>query len=79
MNNPNGPKRWERNHNNGWVAIATPSGDGYSCTAYPKMSFQSPDWVSYGISELAGAQKLADEHVPPHECECSPWLVRYSA
>ena len=65
--------RWERSHSNGWIAVATSWRDGYGCTAYPNLSFQRPNWASYGIPELVLAQQLADDRVPPHDCECPPW------
>jgi len=73
-----GPDRWERRHTNGWIATVRRWGKTeYGCSAYPELSFQSPSWAAQGIADLTLAQKIADEHVPTHECTCAPWIVRY--
>ena len=71
------PNYWERAHRNGWVATVTVWGhQNYMSFAYAEDTVQEATWAAHRIADLTLAQRIADEHVPSHPCDCPGWLAR---
>jgi hypothetical protein len=76
MTDPIPARRWERHHANGWIATVEATIDSFYNSAAHQIGGPSAQWVRRNVVDLTFAQRLADEQVPPHDCDCPGWVRR---
>lgn len=70
-------RRWERAHENGWIASVVADSDpaiGFTYSAR-QPGVPSAQWAGRNI-DLVLAQEGADAMVPGHACRCPGWVER---